>query len=51
MSRRVEDLPCNVKRVNDNNYVVGVGVGDCLIDTASDSEKLGLCCGYVDSPM
>jgi len=51
VSRRVEDLSCDVKRVSDDNYVVGIGVGDCLIDTTSDSEKLSLCCGYVDSLM
>jgi len=40
-----------MKRVNDDNYVVGVGVGDCLIDTALDSEELGLCYSYIDNLM
>jgi len=51
MSKRVKDLSCDMKRVSDNNCVVGVGVGNCLIDTTLDTKKLGLCCGYIDSPM
>ena len=51
MSRRVEDLSCNIERVSDDNYVVGFRDGDCLVNTISDSKKLGLSCGYIDGPV
>lgn len=51
MSRRVKDLSCNMERVSDDNYTVGVGNGDCLVNATSDSEKLSLSYSYIDGPM
>jgi len=51
MNRRVEDLPCDVEEVSDDDYVVGVGDGDCLVNATSDSKKLSLSYSYIDSLM
>ena len=51
MSRRVKDLPCDMEGVSDDDYVVGIGDGDCLVNAALDSKKLSLGCGYIDGPM
>jgi len=51
MSKRVKDLSCNVEGVSDDDYIVGVGDGDCLANAASDSEKLSLSCSYINGPI
>ena len=51
MSRRVEDLSCNMEGVSDDYNILDIGVSDCLVNAVSDSKELGLGCGYIDCPI
>jgi len=51
MSRRVKNLSYYVERVSDDDYAVGVGDSNCLVNAALDSKNLSLSCGYIDGTM
>ena len=49
MSGRVKNSSCNMKGVSDNNNVLDIMISDCLVYTTSNSEKLSLGYGNIDS--
>jgi len=51
VSKRVEDLSCDMEGVSDDYNMLDIGVSNCLVNAASDSKELGFGCGYIDCSM
>jgi len=48
VSRRVEDLSCDMERVSDNYNMLDIEIGNYLVNATSDSKELGFGCSYID---
>ena len=51
MSGRVKNSSCNIKGAGNNNNVLDIMISDHLVYTTSNSKKLSLSYGNVDSPV